>query len=129
LEQDYRAVALARDQARRQNSALEEEIVKLQKDLTDKVALLKERDQLKTQLTSLLNEKDQLTKALVARTSERDDLKQQINQRLNEREMLQNRCEKLRKGLQQLLTQDDGRTPTLPATSAAVGAVTVGRGS
>jgi uncharacterized coiled-coil DUF342 family protein len=98
LEDDYRAVAGARDQARKQVAALESERVRLQKELADKKAILKERDSLLAQVAT----------------------------RTNERDNLQLRCDRLKKGLQNLLGQDDAqlsppsaptstsRAPTLP---------------
>jgi hypothetical protein len=87
LEDDYRAVASARDQARKQ---LESEKAKLQKELADKEAVVKERDALQQQIST--------------RTSERDNLKL--------------RCDRLKKGLQELLGQDDALLPA-PAGPAA----------
>ena len=65
---------------------------------------------------------------LIQRTNEREDLRQQIATRVSERDALQGRCERLRKGLQNLLTQDDvpfGATPVsapdAPAASPAAG--------
>ncbi len=87
LEDDYRSVASARDQARKQAAALEAERTRLQKDLAEARAVFKERDELKQQVTS--------------RTSERDTL--------------QLRCDRLKKGLQNLLGQDDAGLPAAPA--------------
>ena len=54
---------------------------------------------------------------------ERDDLRQQIDSRTGERDQLQARCDKLKKGLQTLLGQDDALSaPVRPATPLAVGA-------
>jgi predicted RNase H-like nuclease (RuvC/YqgF family) len=91
LEDDYRAVAGARDQARKQLAALEVERTRLQKELAEKVAIIKERDALRRQVT--------------VRTSERDTL--------------QLRCDRLKKGLQSLLGQDDAMLPVTPPTSAS----------
>jgi chromosome segregation ATPase len=88
LENDYRSVAAARDQARKQLAALEAEREQLQKELADKQALLKERDALRQQVA--------------ARTHERDNLKL--------------RCDRLKKGLQELLGQDDAMI-SMPAAS------------
>ena len=87
LEDDYRSVAGARDQARKQVAALEAERTRLQKDLAEKQAILKERD----------------------------ELRQQIATRTNERDNLQQRCDRMKKGLQSLLGQDDAMLPA-PAT-------------
>jgi TolA-binding protein len=91
LEDDYRAVAAARDQARKQLAALESEKAKLQRDLADKEAIAKERDSLRQQIST--------------RTSERDNLKL--------------RCDRLKKGLQELLGQDDALLPAPAAPAAA----------
>jgi hypothetical protein len=95
LEEDYRAVASARDQARRKAAALEEDAARLQKELALHQAVVKERDGLK--------------KAVDARTNERD--------------VLQLRCERLKKGLQNLLGQDDamGSPPGAPVTVGTAG--------
>jgi len=90
LEDDYRAVAAARDQARKQLAALESEKANLQKELADKRAVVKERDSLRQQV--------------VTRTSERDTLRL--------------RCERLKKGLQELLGQDDALLPAPAAPTA-----------
>jgi hypothetical protein len=91
LEDDYRSVAGARDQARKQVDALKAEQARLQKELADKQAVLKERD----------------------------DLRQQVSTRTNERDNLQQRCDRMKKGLQNLLGQDDAMLPTSPAPTAA----------
>lgn len=93
LEEDYRAVAGARDQFRKRVAALEEERGKLQQELAAQNALRRERDELRRQVAT--------------RTSERD--------------ALQARCDRLKKGLQNLLGQDDAAAPasTPPVTSAA----------
>lgn len=90
LEDDYKAVAGARDQARRRVTALEEETAHQQKELADLRLVLKERDALKTQLEG--------------RTGERD--------------LLQARCDKLKKGIQSLLGQDDALLSPTPAGTA-----------
>jgi hypothetical protein len=91
LEDDYRAVAGARDQARKQVDELKAERAKLQKELADKLAVLKERDALRQQIAT--------------RTSERDNL--------------QLRCDRMKKGLQNLLGQDDALLPMPNAPSSA----------
>ena len=83
LEDDYRSVAGARDQARKQLAALETERARLQKE---QQALLKERDA----------------------------LRQQIATRTNERDFLQLRCDRMKKGLQSLLGQDDAMLSPAP---------------
>lgn len=90
LEDDYRSVAGARDQARKQLAALEAERTRLQRDLADKQLVLKERD----------------------------SLRQEVASRTNERDNLQLRCDRIKKGLQNLLGQDDAMIPLPPPTSA-----------
>lgn len=91
LESDYRSVAGARDQARKQVAALETERTRLQKELADKQIVLKERDA----------------------------LRQQVSTRTNERDNLRQRCDRLKKGLQELLGQDDAMLPTPAAPASA----------
>ena len=95
LEDDYRAAATVRDQARKKTAGLEEERAELQKDLEDK------------------------GKQLQLVTKERDELRQNVEVRTTERDVLQTRCERLKRGLQNLLGQDDAVTPTAapPVTS------------
>ena len=90
LKDDYRSVASAREQLRKKVDALEAERLRLQKDLADKKAVMKERDSLRQQV--------------VARTSERDNL--------------QLRCDRIKKGLQSLLGQDDAMLPAPAAPTA-----------
>jgi chromosome segregation ATPase len=91
LEDDYRAVAGARDQARKQLAALDVERTRLQKELAEKQVVLKERD----------------------------TLRQQVSVRTSERDNLQLRCDRLKKGLQSLLGQDDAMLPVSPPASAS----------
>jgi chromosome segregation ATPase len=92
LEDDYRSVASARDQARKQVAALEAERTRLKKDLADK-------------------------------DKERNDLRQQVTACTSERDNLQLRCNRMKKGLQDLLGQDDAllpvQTPTTTSSNAA----------
>ena len=90
LKDDYRSVASARDQLRKKVDALEAERLRLQKDLADKKVVMKERDSLRQQV--------------VARTSERDNL--------------QLRCDRIKKGLQSLLGQDDAMLSAPAAPTA-----------
>jgi chromosome segregation ATPase len=86
LEEDYRAVAGARDQARKKASSLEEDVAHLQQELAGYKAVLKERDA----------------------------LRHQVEARTNERDGLQLRCDRLKKGLQNLIGQDDAMLPPSP---------------
>jgi septal ring factor EnvC (AmiA/AmiB activator) len=98
FEEDYRAVAAARDQAKKSVATLEQEKTRLQKEL----ALKREVER------------------------EREDLRKQIEARVAERDQLQARCDRLKKGIQNLLGQDDGPTtptasgPTLAPAAASV---------
>jgi septal ring factor EnvC (AmiA/AmiB activator) len=97
LEEDYKAVAGARDQLRRRVAALEEDNARLEKELTGHQAVVKERD----------------------------TLKQAVDARTGERDQLQTRCERLKKGLQSLLGQDDALL-TSPAGTTPITAVPCG---
>jgi septal ring factor EnvC (AmiA/AmiB activator) len=117
-EQDYRSVAQARDKARKDLTTAEEEVARLQKELTDRETLLRERDDLRKQLAASQAEKEQVQQLVTQRTSERDELQQQVSQRTSERDVLMGRCDRLRKGLQDLLIQDD--SPYTPAPAAVI---------
>src|SRR5437879_6265175 len=60
LEEDYRAVAGARDQFRKRVAALEEERGKLQQELAVQNAILQERDELRRQVATRTTERDAL---------------------------------------------------------------------
>jgi hypothetical protein len=66
LEDDFRAAATARDQARQKLNALDEQKNQLQQEVIQLTKVVKERDQLRTQVT--------------LRTSERDSLQNQYDQ-------------------------------------------------
>jgi septal ring factor EnvC (AmiA/AmiB activator) len=89
LEDDYKAVAGARDQARRRVAALEEDTNRLQKEVAGHQAVVKERD----------------------------NLKQMVDTRTSERDQLQQRCDRIKKGIQSLLGQED--PTTAPSATAA----------
>jgi chromosome segregation ATPase len=102
LEDDYRAAVTVRDQARKKSITLEEQVAQLQKDLAAQ----------------------QETVKLV--TKERNELRQIVESRTGERDLLQTRCERLKKGLQSLLGQDDAMatgttTPDTPAPTTLAG--------
>jgi outer membrane murein-binding lipoprotein Lpp len=93
LEEDYKAVAAARDQARKQAAALEAE-------------------------------KGTLAVAKAALGKERDELRHQVEARTSERDLAQTRCDRMKKGLQNLLGQDEALLtppagPSLPPPSAS----------
>ena len=83
LEDDYKAVAKERADARSRAAALEEE---------------------NAQLEAKRQKAEEQGKQLA---QERDDLQQQLKSRTSERERLQARCDRLKKGLQELIGQDD----------------------
>ncbi len=97
LEADYRTLAGACEQAKRRVAALEEDNGRLQKEVVHHQAVVKERDALK--------------KEVETRTSERD--------------AAQARCDRLKKGIQALLGQDDAMlgapTAVTPVTAVPVG--------
>jgi chromosome segregation ATPase len=98
-EEDYRSVASARDAAKRAAAVLEQDKVRIQKELVLKQDIEKERD----------------------------ELRKQIELRSGERDVLQARCDRLKKGIQNLLGQDDGGTasssgPALQATPTSTSA-------
>jgi chromosome segregation ATPase len=64
LEDDYRAVASARDQLRKRLAAAEEERAHVQQELNVQQGVIKERDELKTQLAASQNQFEQFRKNL-----------------------------------------------------------------
>jgi flagellar motility protein MotE (MotC chaperone) len=97
LEEDYRTVAVARDQSRKQAAEAE-----------------KERAQVEEQRAALQKEVDQLK--LVVK--ERDRLRQELEVRTGQRDMLQARCDKLRNGLKSLMGEDDAMTGQAPPATS-----------
>jgi outer membrane murein-binding lipoprotein Lpp len=91
LEDDYKAVAEARDAAKKKLAALEEEKKILKQELEHQATVMKERDDLRNQLT--------------ARTTERDALQSQF-------EMFKN-------GLKTLLGQAEASNPPVTQPTAA----------
>jgi TolA-binding protein len=96
VEDDYKAVAIARDQARKKLAEAEEQRLKLQQELEQQQQVL---------------------------AKERDDLKQQLTARTTERDALQTQFEGFRKGVRSLLNQADTAAanttpPVISATDA-----------
>jgi hypothetical protein len=91
-EEDYRAVASARDQAKKNLAGLEQEKARLLKELALKLEVEKERE----------------------------GFRKQVETRTTERDLLQARCDRLKKGIQNLLGQDDGPTAGLSPAAANV---------
>jgi len=102
LENDFRTVTQARDKARAELAKMEEEAARLQKEVNERITA-REREELLAQLKEAKEQREELRQALVARTSERDKL--------------QDRAERLRKGLQSMLKQDE--TAEVPASAPA----------
>jgi chromosome segregation ATPase len=104
LEKDYRALTAARDEAAKKAAALEEEGKELKKQLDAQKAQLR---------------KEQEAQQLLVK--ERDELRQQTEARTNERDALQVRCDRLKKGLQNLLGQDDAYLASPPPGAPVLG--------
>jgi len=64
LEDDYRAVASARDQLRKRLATAEEERARVQQELNVRQGVVKERDELKQQLAATVGQFDQFRKSL-----------------------------------------------------------------
>src|SRR5712691_7290694 len=64
LEDDYRAVASARDQLRKKLATAEEERARMQQELNLRQGVMKERDELKVQLTAAQNQFEQFRKSI-----------------------------------------------------------------
>ncbi len=64
LEDDYRAVAAARDQLRKKLAAAEEDRARLQQDVNQKQALIKERDELRQQRDAVQAQYDQFRRGI-----------------------------------------------------------------
>jgi len=94
LEEDYRAVASARDQARRKAAQIEADQEK------EKEAFAKEKVQLQVEL-----EKQQLI------AKERDTIKSDLATRTLERDTYQTHLDELRRGMKSLLSQVDAVMP------------------
>jgi predicted RNase H-like nuclease (RuvC/YqgF family) len=91
-EEDYRAVAAARDQAKKAVAGLQQEQARIQKELTLKQEAEKERD----------------------------DLRKQIETRIGERDQLQARCDRLKKGIQSLLGDEGVVAPGAGGPSLSI---------
>ncbi len=89
LEDDYRAVAGARDQLRKKLASVEEERAKVRGELDQHQSVVKERD----------------------------DLRRQVGTRTMERDAMQGQLDQLRKGIRSLLGQAEAGAQ--PVTSAA----------
>jgi chromosome segregation ATPase len=64
LEDDYRAVASARDQLRKRLATAEEERARVQQELNVREGVMKERDELKAQLAASQGQFEQFRKSL-----------------------------------------------------------------
>lgn len=113
--------------------ALEAKCTKYEEDYR---AVADARDQAKKTVASLLKEKTRIEKELSARQDaekERDELRKQLDARAGERDQLQARCDRLKKGIQNLLGQDEGvnapgtNGPALSTPAPAAASVTDGQ--
>src|SRR5262245_29181644 len=100
LEQDYRTAAQARDKARSDVAALEREAI-------DRDLLIKERDEARSQAEEAKAEFDRIARQLAQRTNERDLLRRDLNVTTAERDTVMGRYDRLRRGLQEVMAQDD----------------------
>jgi chromosome segregation ATPase len=112
LEEDYRGAVATRDQLRKEVGGLLEERAKL------------EQAKARLEVTRGKLEKD--LEAAHAVAVERDQLRKDIESRTTERDTLQLRCDRLKKGLQNLLGQDDAMSqpqqgPSVPVLSSSPG--------
>ena len=99
LEQDLRTASGARDKARKDLANLEAESARLQKEAKAK---------------------------LEATQADRDDLRQQVSQRIVERDNFGSRVDKLRKGMQQLMSQDESPATPTPGSTPTPAAMIAG---
>ena len=113
LEQDLRTASSARDKVRKDLANLEAESARLQEEA-------------KAKLVATQAERDAMHKLLVARTNDRDDLRQQVSQRIVERDNFSSRIDKLRKGMQQLMSQDESPATTTPGSTPTPSAMIAG---
>jgi hypothetical protein len=99
---------------------LEERLSKME---DDHQILLSTRDQMKSRISALEEDRSALEKKLIHHkevVQERDELKALTDVRTSERDASQLRCELFKKGLQELLGQDDSMISTSkPAPSRA----------
>ncbi len=103
LEDDYRGVVSTRDQMRKHLAGLEAENARL--------------DQARQQLTAELQQTKAELQQAKAVQQECDQLRKTVDSRTTERDALQVRCERLKKGLQSLLGQDEPTVPAIAPTS------------
>ena len=99
LEQDLRTASSARDKARKDLANLEAESARLQVEAKAK---------------------------LEATQADRDDLRQQVSQRIVERDNFSSRIDKLRKGMKQLMSQDESPATTTPGSTPTPSAMIAG---
>jgi chromosome segregation ATPase len=102
--------------------ALETKCAKLEDDYKTAAAA---RDQARKKITTLEEERAQIDEQTIALQKEIETGKLLAKERTNERDMLQGRCEKMKKGLQTLLGQDDALAapagPAMPAVAVTGG--------
>jgi chromosome segregation ATPase len=80
-------------------------------------------EQAKRRMAALAADNSRLEKELVSRTRELETARKEAEGRTSERDSLQARCDRLKKGIQALLGQDDAMlaAPVAPVTAAPTG--------
>ncbi len=104
LEQDYRGVASTRDKIEKQLAELKAENARFKAAIEQQNTLVKERDELAEQLKTALAQLESSKSEALRLAAERDELKSLNQLRLAERDQLNQRVERLRKGLEELLS-------------------------
>jgi chromosome segregation ATPase len=110
LEKDYGTVANARDAALKETEGLKQAQARLQEEHAN-------------QLKAVQGELAGVQKQLQQRSAERDTLMAQVNERTSERDGLLQRMDKVKKGLRELLTQEEapGASTAGPSLPGALG--------
>lgn len=98
LEQDYRTVATARDQVRKQFDVAQGELTQLRKTVETHQNHEQEREELRRQVEKLQQTLDQ-------RTGERDTARRDLVQRTSERDLLQARQARMVEGVTKQMQQ------------------------
>jgi hypothetical protein len=104
-------------------SALEARCAKLEKESR---GLVEDLDRARRKMAALEEDNDRLKKDLECHKvvlRERDALKKEVASRTGERDLLQARCDRLKKGLQSLLGEDEAvaHPAATPVTAASTG--------
>jgi chromosome segregation ATPase len=107
LEEDYRAAASTRDQVRKHAALLEEERSQLEE----------QRSGMEKDLDTQKNLVRDLQRTVVR---ERDAAKQQLDLRTSERDFFNLRCDRMKKGLQGVIGQDDAMITAGPSAGPVI---------